>query len=197
MINGRYMELIKDEYKKSFMAYQQGKPTLAFSSHQPVLVHLLNTIKQGNVLEFGTGYNSTPLMHIICGLQGRHLTSLETDQEWFNKFTHYKSESHEMFCMEEKTIREWNDSIFDKKFSIAFIDGAPAELRQPFIEKIKDNVDYFVVHDTECVVESKVNVYAFDFSMFKYVFHFKTQPPMTAVLSNLEEIPEEIKQIFS
>jgi hypothetical protein len=67
-INDKYANLIADKYRQSYNLWMEGKDTIAFSSHQPVLFHLLNTINKGKVLEFGMGYNSTPIFHIICGL---------------------------------------------------------------------------------------------------------------------------------
>jgi len=86
--------------------------------------------------------------------------------------------------------------MFEKKFRIAFIDAAPAEIRQPVIERMKDMVDYIIVHDSECTFQGRVNVYRYDFSMFKHVLHFKPMNPATSVLSNLDEIDPEVAKIF-
>ena len=95
MINDRNIEYLKDEYKESYSAFVKGRNLLPFSSHQPVLIHTLNTITEGDVLEYGMGWHSTPIMHIICGMQGRNLLSVETDKNWFNKFVGYRSEKHD------------------------------------------------------------------------------------------------------
>jgi hypothetical protein len=196
MLNNRYVDLLPDKYKESYLLFASGKPTIAFSSHQPLLIHLLNTIKEGPVLEFGMGLNSSPLMNLICGMQGRYLLSVDTDKKWFGKFTSYKKKGHGILFVKEAEIRHWDHSMFNTKYSIVFVDGSPAELRQPFIERIKGQADYIVVHDTECVFQGLTNCYAYDFSSFKHVYHFKTVPPMTSLLSDLDEINKELLSIF-
>lgn len=197
MINDKYMELLPLDYKISYDMFMRGKNLTAFSSHQPLIIHLLNTITEGEVLEFGMGWNSSPIMNLICGMQGRQLTSLDTDVAWASKFTSYQKPIHDVVCMQLFELVEWDHPLFKKHYSIAFVDGAPAEIRQPFLEKIKDNADYIVVHDTECVVQGVKNCYAFDFSMFKHVYHFKSKPPMTSLVSNLDKVNEEVLKIFN
>jgi hypothetical protein len=200
--------MLKDKYKISYLSYKEGKPTESFSSHQPLLIHTLNTIQEGKVLEIGMGYNSTPLMHIVCGMQNRELVSVETDEEWYNRFTRYRSNRHKVVLIPyiisknhkiapvQDPARLLNDEVIKQKYAVAFVDLSPAEFRQPVIEQIKDTADYIVVHDTECVWQGLKNVYAYDFSMFKHVFHFKTEAPTSCLLSNLEEINPKLLDIF-
>lgn len=197
MINDRYMELVKPEHKHSYLAYlRDAKRMDAFSTHQPILIHVLNTITDGDVLGFGMGWNSTPLMHLLCGIQGRNLFSVDTDPEWYDKFIKYASPWHYLNLSAQGPIYDGTHFMFEKKFRIAFIDAAPAEIRQPVIERMKDMVDYIIVHDSECTFQGRVNVYRYDFSMFKHVLHFKPMNPATSVLSNLDEIDPEVAKIF-
>jgi hypothetical protein len=196
MLNDRYMDLLKDKYKVSYLLFKENKPTEAFSSHQPLLIHVLNTIKEGKVLEFGLGWNSTPLMNLICGMQGRQLISVETNEKWFRPFESYNKSIHPMLLIAGDELLKGTHKLFKQRYSVVFVDGAPAELRQPFIEKIKKNADYLIVHDTECVPQGLKNVYAYDFSSFKHVLHFKTQPPMTSLLSDLDEINPDLLEVF-
>ena len=190
MINDKYLDLIKDEFKESYLLYKQNISLKAYSSHQPVLIHVLNTINKGPVLEYGTGFNSTPLLHVICALQNRNLLSLDNEEEWLNKFTHYKTKLHQVELM--KDISEFKNE--SKKISIAFIDGGLP--RQPFIELLKDVADYIIVHDTEGYIEGKKDCYKYDFSGFKHVYHYKNAMPMTSLLSNLKKIDPRILTIF-
>jgi hypothetical protein len=193
MINNRYVDVLKDEYKKSYVLYEKGSLKLeAWSSHQPLLIHVLNTIKSGDVLEFGTGFHSTPIMHIICAFQQRKLMSIETDEKWIEKSLKWRSPNHSLELVSPKELL--HHSLFTHRFSIAFIDGAPAEIRQPFLEKIQ--ADYLIVHDTECVVRGIKNEYNYDFSMFKHVLHFTKDSTMTTLLSNLDEIDIDLLTIF-
>lgn len=191
------MELVKPQYKVSYLAYlKDAKKMDAFSTHQPVVIHMLNTIIEGDVLEFGMGWNSTPLMHLICGLQGRNLLSIDTDPDWFKKFTNFESPWHHVEVVAQGPIYDGSHDMFKRRYAIAFVDAAPAQIRQPVIERIKDVADYVIVHDSECTFQGRQNVYAYDFSMYKHVLHFRPMNPATSVLSNLDEIPTEVTRIF-
>jgi hypothetical protein len=134
--------------------------------------------------------------------------SVETDQEWYNKLENYQKQGHHIQLIPYKISKnripapvqdpsKLIEYIISKgRYSVAFIDGAPAEFRQSVVSAIKDVADYIIVHDTECVWQELTNCYAFDFSMFKHVYHFKTHPPMTSLLSNLEEIDPELLNAF-
>jgi len=201
MINDKYIELIKDEHKRSYLEYKRGNTILsAYSSHQPVLIHVLNTITKGKVLEYGVGWHSSPIMHTICGMQGRKLISVDTDKIWMNKFADYKNDNHELLFLREQELGKWKHEIFKSNYSIAFIDGAPGLMRQVFIEKTMDYVDYFVVHDTEEVSRGVKypfpSPYNWNFSMFKHVYHLKREGPGVSVLSNVDEFNKDLLAIF-
>ena len=200
-INDRWMDRVRPMYKEAYCLYMRGGlKTKPFGSHQPVLIHLLNTIKTGNVLEYGMGHHSTHIMHVICQKQGRKLLSIEYSEEWMNKFIPYRNPSHEILLFNEDKLLNKEYPFFSDKFAIAFIDGAPEKDRQTMIELLKDNVDYFIVHDTEEVVKGFTYPnfsYKYDFSGFKHVLHFDQAQPMTSVLSNLENIDRNILEVFN
>ena len=200
MMNDKYMDLVKDEYKHSFLLHLAGKKLQPFSSHQPVLVHTLNTIITGDVLEYGMGWNSSPIMHTICTLQGRNLLSVETDENWMNKFLNYQTDDHKLLHLSEKELTKWIHPFLNKRFSVAFIDGAPGSARHIMLNKIKQNVDYFVVHDTEEAVRNfqyPAFTYEWDFSGFKHQYHLENGGPATSLLSNLDEINPDLLTVFS
>lgn len=189
MINGNYMECVSPQYKESFILYNQGKKLGAYSSHQPVLIHTLNTITKGNVVEFGMGFHSTILMHIICAFQGRNLLSLDNEKEWLDKFIHYRSDKHSIELMTE--LPKFNKK---DKIAVAFVDGGLP--RQPFIDLMQPIADYIIVHDTEMYVKGTKDVYNYDFSGFKHVLHYKNALPMTSLLSNLDVVDSKLLSVF-
>jgi hypothetical protein len=195
-MNDKYLDLIQPEFKESYLLYKAGKQLKAYSSHQPLLIHVLNTINTGNVVEFGMGFHSTPLMHTICTLQGRNLLSVDNEEEWMNKFTKYKSKLHRIELMKDIPAHT-KIKMKLANISIALVDGGLP--RQPFINLMYNNADYIIVHDTELYVErKKEDIYHYDFSMFKHVHHFKYKNsyPMTSLLSNLDVIDEKLLTIF-
>ena len=176
------------EYPEFIKEYHPKMELIVWGSHQPVLLHMLNTIKDGRVIEFGMGYNSTPLLSIICKAQGRKLISMDNSDKYlicFRKFRH-------------PMIKFTDDNVQypEGKFSLALVDAHPAHLRQEFINNMKGRVDYFIVHDTENLLKGMECPYGYDFDGFRFAFHFKRVHPMTSVISDLPEINEKILTIF-
>jgi len=197
MLNDRYLDVVPVPCKLSYTSYMKGEPIHAYSSHQPVLIHMLNTITEGDVMEFGMGDHSTPIMHIICAMQDRNLLSIDTNKIWFRKFTRYIYGKHTAYYIPTKVLLEEPLECYKGKYSIIFVDGAPAEIRQPFIEKVQNAADYIIVHDSESVPGGWDDAYHYNFSMFKHALHFHGGlAPGTSVLSNLDEIDERIYSIF-
>jgi hypothetical protein len=193
------MNLVEDKFKESYLFFIQGKKLTPFSSHQPVLIHTLNTIKEGKVLEYGMGWNSTKIMHMICGMQNRSLLSVDTSELWFNRFTEFKSDNHELLYLSEQEFIKYEHPLFKEHYSVAFIDGDPGEARTKVVELLKDYVDYFVVHDTEEYANNfqyPLFTYKWDFSGFKHVYHLQKGGPATSLISNLDEINIELLTIF-
>ena len=91
MINDKYIEELENNYKICYLQYIKNENVDNWGSHQPLLIHLVNTIAEGPVLEFGMGDNSTPLLHLICEKQKRNLYSYDFDANWLNKFKHYEN----------------------------------------------------------------------------------------------------------
>ena len=196
-MNDKYVDLVEGKHKESYLKYMKGgNADTGRSSHQPVLIHILNTITKGDVLEFGVGIHSTPLMHAICEKQKRNLLSIETDLKWLNKFNHYRSNFHSLEFVTPNELGG-NHHIYNKKYAVALIDGITSELRQIVSERI--TADYIIVHDTEFFAAKKHDPdrHNYDFSMFKYVGHFRFFEIGTSVLSNLDEINKEIADMLT
>lgn len=179
-MNDKYIDQIDPVHVKPYLDWKSGEYTWgdeAYGTHQPVLIHLINETK-GSVIEFGMGFYSTHMIHFLCWKQRRLSLSIETENEWFNKYPQY----NRMLIIPER-IKEYD--FLDIKFSVALVDGNPLKFRQEFINIMKDNVDYFVVHDTE---PQWKELYYYDFSGFKNVFVFDEILPNTTILSN-KKIP--------
>jgi len=199
-VNDKYVDELPDEYKRAFIQYKRGVfKTEHYGSHQPLLIHLLNTITDGNVIEFGIGNNSTPLLHLLCEKLKRKLFSYEFECDWYDKFKSYENENHKLFLLDDKTFKTNKTPFNEKLYSIAFIDSRPAWTRQHAINLLKNHVDYFVVHDVAKVMENgeiiPMNTKLYDFSCFKTVLMFKEVDRATALCTN-KEIPEELKNIL-
>lgn len=202
-MNDKYMELVPEENKRAYLWYtsdpsQSGKD-IPFGSHQPVLIHMLNTITKGDVMEFGMGINSTPIMHTICAQQGRKLLSIDNNMKWFEQNKKYRTKDHEVLFFDTDKLLLCEYDFFNRHFAIIFVDAAPGPLRQFLIEKMKGHADYMIAHDTEEVIHPGIHkghdVYNYDFSSFKHVLHFEKIMPATSVISDLDEINKDIWKI--
>ena len=112
---------------------------LSSISHLPVLKYILNTFSVKNVLEFGVGYGSTKLfLAHEC-----KLTSIESDFNWCQKFSH-----NVIHCRP----REY---IIEKLYDLVFIDCHPSEDRLDCLQKAFSHTSLIVVHDTEPISENE------------------------------------------
>ena len=200
-MNDKYMELVPEENKMAYLYYmgdnkQSGK-NIPFGSHQPVLIHLLNTITEGDVMEFGMGTNSTAIMHTICEQQGRKLLSIDNNMAWFTQNKEYETEDHEIRFFNTDKLLCYTYDFFDRDFAVIFVDAAPGPLRQFFIDRMKGQADYMIAHDTEEAIHPGIHkgydVYNYDFSSFKHVLHFEKIMPATTVISDLKEINKDLE----
>lgn len=198
-VNDKYIDLLPDIYKRSYLEYRKGLFHVeGWGSHQPVIIHVLNTVTVGKVLEFGMGYNSTPIFHTICKAQKRNLISVDFDFTWYKRFTGYKSDSHKILFMNQDLFRNKERSFIplNNNYSIVFVDSRPAWTRTMLIELVKDRADYIIAHDTTNYINGKQDGYGYDFSGFKHVYHFTKVSVATTLVSNLTEINPGILKIF-
>lgn len=66
-----------------------------FGSHIKVLSAAAMSTS-GDVLEMGTGYFSTPILHDIVSLQGRMLVSTDSDLNWLSLFSNLSKPTHQI-----------------------------------------------------------------------------------------------------
>ena len=165
-----------------------------YSTHIPILAKCIS-IFGGNVLEFGTGMGSSPL---LCTMIDGELCSFESNIEWYTKMKegiHENSCSCNLWTKPNHSLHyvkptDW-DSIYDivdwkKNWSIAFIDHAPAERRVVDIIKLKNLVDVIIYHDSE---EPGYGWRNLD-GHFNSVYVFDMFPCQTTVLSNKYNLKE-------
>jgi len=162
-----------------------------YASHYAVLAAA--TAKgAGQVLELGCGEGSTPMLHYICKMTGRVLTTLETDATWLKKYEQYRSQGHRLYHVTDwDRLNEYLDH--EAWFSVVFVDNAPGESRVKLISRLKDRARFIIAHDSERDWGTGANYrYETVKPMFKYVTEFRRWRPYTLILSNLQ--PFEIDE---
>jgi hypothetical protein len=151
-----------------------------FGSHLPLLIKAFN-ITKGDVIECGTGYFSTPVLHWLCQYNDRKLLSIENNVKFyiFNKAFHKGTHNVEY-------VKEW-DNITLGDYGLAFIDCRPAKVRKEIARKLKDSVDIIILHDTQ-KKKKAMRMYEYEsiYPLFKYQHHCtKTN---TSALSNSVDV---------
>ena len=158
-------------------------------SHIPVIIKIME-ISEGDVLELGTGLNSTPIFHWLAKAQGRKVDSYESNGMFHRHAYNYKSDSHTIHKVED-----WDKDLkIDRHWGVVFIDHAPGKRRNVEMERVANNADYVVVHDTEPRSDWHYN-YSNHFDKYKYRYDYTKVYPHTSVFSNFKDVtnlfPEE------
>ena len=146
-----------------------------------VLLTRIFDISEGDVLEIGTGFFSTMLLHWLSMVFKRYVYSCENQSRWYNRFKRLEDENplHHI-----ELYDNWDDLNFgDKYWGLVFIDHGPAERRIEDIKKFADKCDYMVIHDTEPEGEGAYH-YSEIWPLFKYRYDYKKFGSWATVVSN-------------
>lgn len=154
-----------------------------YSSHMPLLMKAL-TLTSGDVLEFGTGHYSTPLLHWLCE-GNRKLLSVENDMRFYDNAMTFKSEWHDIWF-----VKDWDDERLDRKWGVVFIDHAPAIRRVSEVKRFAELARVVVLHDTDWRQAKHYPGMQDAYAMYKYVRHDHkgNKIPGTTLLSNYIEV---------
>lgn len=147
-----------------------------YSSHRPALwLALKNT--DGDVVELGSGFGSTPFLKLYCAENNREFITYETNEEWA-----------------EKTGSIFTDDYFKTlgKIDLVFVDAAPGEIRKELIEHY-NYANVIVVHDTESGADY---VYGMSGILATFKYRLDYQPegkPSTTIVSNTIDVTKWIQ----
>lgn len=163
-----------------------GFKSSAAPSHSPLLTRVFD-ISEGDVLEVGTGYFSTLLLHWLAHIYKRNVYSYENDPQWYKRALKAGSLLHKVY-----KVSSWDElpatfSPSGKRWGIVFIDHSPVERRVIEIERFADKADYIVIHDTEPEQDPRYQ-YSKIWSKFKYIYHGNKVSPWTSVVSNFKNL---------
>lgn len=158
--------------------------------YYPLLFKALETT-EGEVLEFGMGHGSTPLLNDYCTKHKRNLLSFDYNQEWRSKFDSILNKYHT-----SELVTEWNLVYKDyKDAAVIFIDQSPGEERQHTILNYKDTAGILVIHDTEPTGAGDYRVRQ-HFNLFKYKVEVETAGAWATALSNEIDITKWKGEVF-
>lgn len=151
-----------------------------YGSHIPVLVKVMS-ISSGPVLELGSGYYSTPLLYWLCRAGGREFVSYEENEKWCEAL-------RREIGFRPTFIKDWLDVKIDHiHWSVVLIDHRPAIRRKVTANRLKNNADYIVLHDSEPEID-RFYRYTDIYPLFKYRYDYTKFKPHTVVLSNFKDL---------
>jgi hypothetical protein len=155
----------------------------AYGTHLGPLIAVMNKT-DGDVLELGIGFFSTPYLHYQCLLSDRKLFSYDNDRGWVRKFVgnfggyKYRSPNHDF-----NYIKDWKDADIDKFWDVALIDHSPDSRRIEEVKRLADNARYIIIHDSNERHEDKYH-YSEIYPLFKYKRVWDKDDRHATVLSN-------------
>lgn len=176
------------------------------ATHQRCLIgSVMRT--SGPILELGTGWYSTPLLHEIATVQQRPLITLDNNKHWLEQFkaTDWKKKStiyglgndyHQLRLVDwwdQALLAPQDYGLKHTSWSVVFVDHGPPIERyyvvNRMLEEIKRGIyeepSVFVLHDTE---DRHPYGYSRILPKFKYEFTDRCQKAHTTVCSNSLEV---------
>lgn len=135
------------------------------ATHQPYLIRAIQNT-DGDVLELGTGFFSTDLIHHMLINTSRKIVSVEDNENWMSKFSHNKSTNHDFYLI-ERSIESWTDIIDEyskRTWGVVFVDqGYGEEIWRPTrnyaVRTLVNCCDFVVAHDADIFPEMKSQDY--------------------------------------
>ncbi len=129
----------------------------AYATHQPFLEAYVKATT-GDILEFGTGFSSTPLLSRLLKGTDRRIFSIEDDKEWLKVVKSIVPESpthtyHFLEPLEDGSHWENFASTFtyDRPVSILFLDQTGFDRRVATYKALKHLPEYTIFHDADAL----------------------------------------------
>lgn len=177
------------------------RQTDPYATHQRFLRKYIEHTS-GDIIEFGIGHGSTPLILELIKDTNRKLVSVENNLEWLKKMQslYPANVNHEYIFLDdwEKDISTIAPGCM---FSICFVDSAPWESRIIAMKAFEHRAEYVLVHDVDYYpvygfFGTVQGPHSFDFSDIsdKYIVYFPDHPwpsetgPPTLVYTKRDDI---------
>ncbi len=125
-------------------------------------------ITDGDILELGSGWYSTPMAHTFSINQDRTILTADTNQNWLQKLTIFKSRLHHFMLVSEtsstgafaktvnpsqadevKVTSSWDLVGANHSWSVVFVDHAPGLRRPVDLQRLRGHSELLVTHDTD------------------------------------------------
>lgn len=159
-----------------------------YGTHLAPLIQAVNKT-DGDILELGIGIFSTPYLHYQAILSKRHVTSIDSEPGWVNRFKSsqvsghlYQCEYHDLIC-----VPNYDEAKIEKPWDVALVDHSPSSRRITDIKRLASFAKYIIIHDS---AERKDREYHYSeiYPLFKYRTDWTHDANPATVLSNLVDL---------
>ena len=160
-----------------------AQPYDPYASHLPALSFILGRLGPSvrSILEVGSGFYSTPLLHAFCaGSKAEHVI-LESDETWRNSISSLFDGVIQLFDAESLP-----DEVVQRQWGLAFIDGPVEASRAQHAIRLKDTADVIVLHDSNPNWDVAYG-YSAIIPLWKHAHHFTETYPHTLVLTDSDD----------
>lgn len=120
------------------------------ATHIPVLLACLERVR-GPILEFGTGWYSTPLIHAFS-VRGRLAVSVESNRRWHRRMLDLVNHRNRVGQRHQLVhVTDYGEvDLSARRWGVVFVDHAPWGRRCVELERLaKCRVDVVVLHDSQ------------------------------------------------
>jgi hypothetical protein len=154
------------------------------ATHIPLLTRAFEaSLSCGDVLEVGTGYFSTTLLHWLATIHERHVYSYENAAYWYRRAQRHSNTYHHVVLCEDYLTADF----LQRRWGLAFVDERPENLRHLTVASLAQTADYIVIHDTVPEWEARYQ-YGKIWHLFKYRYDYTRLWPYTSVVSNFHDV---------
>lgn len=157
--------------------------SLNYASHLSALIRALS-LTDGDVLELGMGFFSTPFLHHFCLLNKRRLVSYDNDEKYVKwaEYYGYNSKFHKIYY-----VKDWDNIKIEKSWDVVLVDHSPNSRRRKEIRRLAERAKYIVIHDSHPGKDREYK-YSRVYPLFKYRSDWVKD--RTTVLSNLVDLKD-------
>ena len=158
-VNRSEIRRAKQCWKESLVFYLSYPMDFAYGSHViPLMAALWAT--NGAILELGSGWFSTPMIHRVATIQDRSVLTAEASEDWLKYFRFLSSDKHALYHVNNgedrilsggvQEVEHW-EGIGDQHdvWSLIFVDHEPAEQRKKDLQRLRNRTHLFIIHDSE------------------------------------------------
>ena len=153
----KYLNRIAEKDEFNFLRQEDGSLIVSgWISFKPLLYLALSLTEDEDlpIVELGCGHGSTPYLSKYADEKNKKLVSIDTNEEWTEKFKPLEGKNHSIFSLKDKNLPILEDegyinSTLSDGISVLLVDNEPGERRHQDILSLYKECSIIVIHDSE------------------------------------------------